>query len=242
MPKWKLAFVYAYWRFTEIYISLGAALLATVACWAIYFWAASKRVIPHLSIEHHRAALLRAVLASFAIAFLFFFRGFARPDWVIRRRLRQVASTLGLDLTVGANGTVSDWVWARFTPATADDLVTLRTDGRCWALASAADPSRLLALNHIPKVLGIGRAGGSSGQREFLSIMLFWHLGEQTTELSTSQVEQLAAAGFKADRVPGGFVVREITRCTRKRGKRAIDRVDADRLVALWGICTATRV
>jgi hypothetical protein len=137
---------------------------------------------------------------------------------------------------------VSDWVWARFTPATADNLVTLRTNGRCWAMASAADPSRLLVLNHIPKVLGLGRTGGSSGQRELLSIMLFWHVGERPAELSTSQVEQLVAAGFKADHVPGGFFVNEIKRCTRKRGQRAIDRVDADRLVALWGICTGTRV
>ncbi len=242
MPTWKLAFMYGYWRSAEICISLGMALLATVACWAIYFWAASRGVIPHLSFEHDRAALLRAVLGSFAIASVFFFRHFARPDWVIQRRVRQVAATLGLDLTVRANGMVPDWVGARFTPETADDLVTFRTDGRCWALASAADPSRLLVLNHIPKVLGLSRIGGSGGQRELLSIMLIWHVGERTAELSTSQVEQLAAAGFKADHVPGGFFVNEIKGCTWKRGHRAIDRVGADRLVALWGICTGTRV
>jgi hypothetical protein len=232
-PKGALAFMYGYWRFTEIYTSLILGAVTSFACAAIYFWATSRGILPHLSFEHDRAALGRALAGLFAIAFLSFFQRFAGPDRAIGRRLRQAAAALGLELTPRANALASDWVWARFT--TADDLVTARLGGRCWALASGADPSRLLVLNHIPKVLGLSRVGGDK-QREILAIMLFWQVGERAAGLSAPQIEQLAAWGFKADRIPDGFLVHEIRRCGRKRGERAIDRVDADRLGALWGL------
>lgn len=152
-------------------------------------------------------------------------------------RLRRVASTLGLELTRRANAMVSDWVWARFTNA--DELITSRTGGRCWALASPADPSMLLVLNHIPKVLGWSRVGGDK-QREILAVMLFRQVGERAKELSTAEAQRLAAAGFTIDRIPDGLFVHEIQRCGRRRGQRAIDRANPDRLVELWGVCAGS--
>jgi hypothetical protein len=209
-----------------------------IACTALYFWATSRGIVPHLSFEKSRPALGRALAGVFAIAFLYFFRGFAGPDRVIRRRLRHVASTLGLDLTMRANGMVSDWVWARFT--TADALVTSRLGGRCWSLASAADPSMLLVLNHIPKVDGLSLRVGGDKQREILSVMLFRQVGERARELSTAQAERLAAAGFTIDRIPDGLFVHEIKRCGPRPGQRAIDRANPDRLVELWGLCAGS--
>ena len=103
-------FLYAYWRFQEIYLSAIWAVAITMVPTFICWWAQGQHYLPRSHALHEMEG--KVMLCLFVVAFLLVLYRCARPDWHIWRRLHRVASLQGLNLHSQSNGTIIDWLWA----------------------------------------------------------------------------------------------------------------------------------
>jgi len=242
-----VSFLYAYYRFQEIYLSAIWAGIITMAPTFIYWWAQGKGYLPRL--HALRRIEWKVMPWLFAAAFLVVLFRYVRPDWVIGRRLRRVGSSQALDLQSHANGFAIDWVWASYDDAAAmpsqalpfgmDPTSALLVNNRCWTLSSTTDPSRLLVVTHTPTATAAGVVTGRGSKTlEVVSVMYFGGSASRRAPLPPETRDRLAALGYKILQTPDGLWVKKTRANGRGKGEAAMDQVQTDEIIELWRLCS----
>ena len=252
-------FLYAYWRFQEIYLSAIWAVGITAVPTFIYWWAQGQRHLPRSRALHHLEH--EVIFCVFAFAFLLVLYRYTRPDLHIWRRLQRVASLQGLTLRSQSNGAIVDWIWAGSDdtelrlPANEqldDEALTCPLPfgfdtahffpllgNRCWILFSAADPSRLLFVTHTPKAVVAGIVTGRGSRTiENVSVMYLGRSESDRIPLEPATHEQLTSLGYKVLQTPDGLRVSKIRANGFGRGQAAMDQVKTDEVIELWHLCS----
>jgi hypothetical protein len=176
------SFLYAYWRFQEIYLSAIWAGCICLGPFLIYLWAQGQGYLPKSRAIRHVEGTV--VFWLFVAAFAVVWYRYVRPDLVIRRRLEAAALWYGLNLQSRANGLAIDWIWASYAniatvpiqtfPFGMDITSATQVNDRCWTLYSAADLSRLLVVTHTPKAMAASLVTGRGSRTiEIASVMYF---------------------------------------------------------------------